>query len=59
MLLVLIPPGGFEMGSTPEEVTWALADGKKTNQMQDYLGRLPSEGPRHRVKISKPFCLGM
>ena len=26
MKLVLIPPGEFEMGSTPEEIAWALED---------------------------------
>ena len=60
MKLVLIPPGEFEMGSTPEEVTWALAEGKQENPTDKYyFERLPTEAPRHRVKISKPFYLAM
>jgi hypothetical protein len=51
MPIVFIPPGEFEMGSKPEEVAWALEQGKN-------LGNVPSEAPRHRVKITKPFCLG-
>jgi hypothetical protein len=28
MPLMLIPPGEFDMGSTPEEIAWALEVGK-------------------------------
>jgi len=59
MKLVLIPPGEFEMGSTPEEIAWALEEGKKNNERQGYFDVVPSEGPRHRVKITMPFHLGM
>jgi formylglycine-generating enzyme required for sulfatase activity len=59
MSLVLIPPGEFEMGSTPEEVQWALADGKQKNLTdKGYFERVPTEAPRHHVKISRPFYLG-
>lgn len=60
MPLVLIPPGEFEMGSTPEEVKWALEQGKQKNPTdKHYFERVPSEAPRHRVKITEPFYLGM
>ncbi len=60
MKLALIPPGEFEMGSTPEEVEWALEQGKQKNPTDKlYFERVPSESPRHRVKITKPFYLGM
>ena len=51
MKLSLIPPGGFEMGSTPEEIAAEL-------QRHGTDKRLPTEGPRHHVKIAKPFYLG-
>ena len=59
MKLVLIPAGEFEMGSTPEEIAWALAEGTKNKEDSRYFGRVPSESPQHRVKISRPFYLGM
>jgi formylglycine-generating enzyme required for sulfatase activity len=59
MKLILIPPGEFDMGSSPEEIAWALKEGKKRNKWQFYFGRVPAEGPRHRVKISRPYYLGV
>ena len=60
MPLVLVPPGEFDMGSTPEEIRWALAEGRKKNPAnQYYFQRVPTESPRHRVRISRPFYLAM
>jgi formylglycine-generating enzyme required for sulfatase activity len=59
MPLLLIPPGEFDMGSTSEEQAWALAEGKKNKEGQWHDERVRTESPRHRVKISKPFYLGM
>ena len=55
MKLALIPPGEFDMGSPKELIEEELrlhgGDGW-------YKGHLPSEGPRHRVRITKAFWLG-
>jgi formylglycine-generating enzyme required for sulfatase activity len=59
MPLVLIPPGEFEMGSTIEEIAAALKEGRKNEEMSAYAEYVPTEGPRHRVKITRPFYLGM
>ncbi len=59
MKLVLIPPGEFDMGASPEEIAWALEEGKKRNMPEWYFGVVQSEAPRHRVRITKPFYLGM
>ena len=58
MRFVLIPPGEFDMGSTEEEVAKLLEEAKATNQPSWYIERLPSEAPKHRVRITKPFYLG-
>ena len=59
MRFVLIPPGEFDMGSTEEEVAKLLEEAKATNEPSWYIDRLPSEAPRHRVRITKPFWLGV
>lgn len=55
--LVLIPAGEFDMGSSPEEIERLLKASTRNKEDAVYLDRLRSEGPRHRVKISKPFYL--
>jgi formylglycine-generating enzyme required for sulfatase activity len=59
MPLLLIPPGEFDMGSTPDEIAAEIARAEKKKEFQDFLKRLPPEAPRHRVKITKPFYLAM
>jgi formylglycine-generating enzyme required for sulfatase activity len=60
MKLALIPPGEFDMGSTPEEVQWALEYVKQNKIINKYyLERVPGEAPRHRVKITKPFYMAV
>jgi formylglycine-generating enzyme required for sulfatase activity len=59
MKLALIPPGEFEMGSTPEEIAAEIERAKKIKEPQGYLDKVPAEGPRHHVKITKPFYLGI
>ncbi len=53
MKLVLIPPGEFLMGSSDEEIARQLRIGNG-----DKWGFLESEGPQHKVRITKPFYLG-
>ncbi len=58
MKFVLIPPGEFDMGSTEDEVEELLREARARNLPGWYIERLPSEAPRHRVRITKPFWLG-
>ena len=57
MKFMLIPPGEFDMGSTEAEVAKLLEQAKATKQPQWDIDRLPSEAPKHRVRITKPFYL--
>ena len=59
MKLALIPPGEFQMGSTEEEVARLLEEAKRGNAPEWYIARLSGEAPKHRVKITKPFYLGL
>ena len=55
MKLVLIPPGEFTMGSPRELIREELL----TPGIEDwYKDRLPGEGPRHLVRITRPFYFG-
>ncbi len=55
MKMVLIPPGEFMMGSPKELIEEEL---KRPDNDQWYKEHLPSEGPQHRVRITRPFYLG-
>ncbi|MEI8373325.1 MAG: SUMF1/EgtB/PvdO family nonheme iron enzyme [Planctomycetota bacterium] len=55
MKLVLIPPGEFDMGSPKEQIEEELRLYSNYGWGKD---RLPCEGPRHRVRITKPYWLG-
>ena len=56
MKFVLIPPGEFMMGS-PNEV---IEEELKTPGIEGwYRDSMAGEGPQHRVRITKPFYLGM
>ena len=56
MKLVLIPPGEFQMGSPKELIAEEL---KANGDDQWYKPHLPDEGPQHRVRITRPFWLGV
>ncbi len=58
MKLALIPPGEFDMGSTEEEIAWVLNQGDDRGEQRGQ-DKIKDEGPRHRVKITKPFFLGI
>ncbi len=53
MKLKLIPPGQFEMGSAEE-----MIEKEQMASWGSYHDKIPSEGPRHRVRITRPFYLG-
>jgi formylglycine-generating enzyme required for sulfatase activity len=59
MKLVLIPPGEFDMGSTEEEIGRLLLEAKLQKAPGRYAQHVRDEGPRHHVRITKPFCLGV
>jgi formylglycine-generating enzyme required for sulfatase activity len=54
MKLVLVPAGEFAMGSSWEEISswdyWCYQQGNRLD--------IDNEGPRHRVRITRPFYLG-
>jgi len=58
MKLALIPPGEFQMGSSPQLIEEELkAHGHDYDQW--FKVHLPSEGPQHRVRITRPFYFGV
>ena len=56
MKFVLIPPGEFTMGSTPEEIAAALKDVGEDKHWQECI---KSEAPQHKVILTQPIYLGM
>jgi len=56
MKLVLIPPGEFQMGSPKGLIEEEL---KRHPDDSWYGGRVLGEGPQHRVRITKPYRLGV
>ena len=59
MRFVLIPPGEFDMGSAAEEVPRLLEEAKAKNLPSWFIERVPSEAPKHCVRITRPFYLGI
>ena len=57
LAMVFIPPGEFLMGSSEEEQAKFLAEAQAANDGWG-IEHLSSEGPQHRVRITKPFYLG-
>ena len=59
MKLMLIPPGEFDMGSSDEEIKRLLGEAAPFDELEWYRGQVRrSEGPQHRVRITRPFYLG-
>jgi eukaryotic-like serine/threonine-protein kinase len=59
MTLVWIPAGNFMMGSSSGESEVMLQQMKQKGVHTWYQASPPSEAPPHRVKISRPFYMGM
>lgn len=55
MKFVLIPPGEFLMGSTPNKIDEVVKSGGEGPSKADLL----SEGPQHRVIRTRPIYLGV
>ena len=56
MKLALIPTGEFQMGSTPQMIKEEM----ELHGSQNWFRlRMPAEMPQHRVRITKPFRLGV
>jgi formylglycine-generating enzyme required for sulfatase activity len=55
----LIAPGGFTMGSSPEEIDRCFKEAQGNLSLLNHLKNyVPFEGPEHEVEITQPFYLG-
>jgi formylglycine-generating enzyme required for sulfatase activity len=59
MRFALIPPGEFDMGSTEEEVARLLDGVHAQKEREWYVQLLPSEVSKHRVRITRPYYMGI
>ncbi|WP_425616927.1 formylglycine-generating enzyme family protein [Anatilimnocola sp. NA78] len=59
MTFRLIPLGEFLMGSTPEEIEAALKRPGLRAHLQFWREHIESEGPQHKVVLTKPIYLGV
>lgn len=59
MRLVLIPPGEFDMGSRAADVERWIQETQGMNLQGRYSDFLRSESPRHLVRLTRSFYLGM
>jgi formylglycine-generating enzyme required for sulfatase activity len=59
MKFVLIPPGEFDMGTSEQAVERLCKQAKQRVLREEWIGRVPSEAPQHRVKITRAFYLGL
>ncbi len=55
---VLIPPGEFLMGTSDEELPALLELARRDGEGWE-LTFFPTEAPQHRVRITRPYYLGM
>jgi serine/threonine protein kinase/formylglycine-generating enzyme required for sulfatase activity len=55
MKMILIPPGTFTMGSSPEQIEVAKQIATAAGAVPTQLKNLEAEGPQHVVTLTKPF----
>ncbi len=55
----LIPPGEFLMGSTPEDIEAELKRPGLNGHLQFWRKHIESEGPQHKVVLTKPLYVGV
>ncbi len=57
--MVIIPPGEFLMGTTPEQANAIVAECAKNNMSEDRArGQLAVEASQHPVQLTRPFLIG-
>ncbi len=54
----VIPPGEFLMGTSDEEIQKSLDEVEGASDTRA-MERIPTEGPQHRVTLSKPFGMSI
>ena len=60
LAMVLIPPGEFWMGSSEQQIRQLLADDDNPKGLGPVVSdTIRSESPLHRVRITRPFYLGV
>jgi formylglycine-generating enzyme required for sulfatase activity len=59
MKFTLIPPGEFDMGSSEQEIAQLLLEAQQQKAPGRYAKHVRNEGPRHRVRITRPFQMGV
>jgi serine/threonine protein kinase/formylglycine-generating enzyme required for sulfatase activity len=55
----LIPPGEFQMGSTPEEIEAELKRPELDLHLHFWRTPIEGEGPQHKVVLTKPIYVGV
>lgn len=59
MKFTLIPPGEFDMGSSEQEIAQLLLEAQQQKAPGRYAQHVRNEGPQHRVRITRPFWMGV
>ena len=55
----VIPPGEFIMESSEEEIEKFLVKAKEQKLVEWFIEKIPSEGPLHKVTLTKPVGIAI